>query len=88
MAAPQLRLNVAPGNQKTATKENNNKRLFRGKLQTLVRSFFYCCFGHLVRSCHSKERREKKLHVRSGQRADQLQRGSHRAALAGGGQGR
>lgn len=44
MAAPQLRLNVAPGNQKTGTKENNNKRSFRGKLQTLVRSFFLLLF--------------------------------------------
>lgn len=40
MAAPLLGFNVAPGNQ-TGTKENNNKRLFRGKLQTLVRSFFF-----------------------------------------------
>lgn len=44
MAGPQLRLNVAPGNEKTGTKENNNKRLFRGKLQTLVRSFFLLLF--------------------------------------------
>lgn len=82
MADP-LRLNVAPGNQ-TGAKENNNKCLFRGKLQTFGAELFLLL---VTCSCQSRKR-ERKLHVRSGQRADQLQRGSHRAALAGGGQGR
>lgn len=69
MAAPQLRLNVAPGNRKTGTKENNNKRLFRGKLQTLVRSFFYCCFGHLQLPQQREKRKETSCTKRAASRS-------------------